>query len=542
MSDLVLDLAGDAEALHRRLAHELPGDARIVRLGELKQLGARRAWSRFRRERFGTCTALVTEFRRPGRWLSLVLLALLPRARSRVLMDRHGTRRDLTWGSALRRELPFVLRRWRTSRGVVGAARRRVARLTPAAPASAMEVQRVLYVRADLGAELTVGGSLAHIHGVLSGLARRRCQVRLVTPAAVAGVPRKVSTVVVPPDERYDLSVELPHLAYNTILAGRCAELIAEERPDLIYHRHALGCYAVAEIARRDNVPLVVEYNGPEVWVAKHWGAARRHLGLFAEIERRSLRAADLVVAVSRALAEPLHAAGVPDDRILINPNGVDPDRFDPARFAAIRPRVRSNLGASEDSVLVGFVGTFGPWHGADVLAEAICRVPDQTYDLRFLFIGEGPGSERVSDILRNGGRLDRVAFTGAVPFDDVPEWLAACDLCVSPHVPNPDGSTFFGSPTKLFEYMAGGRAIVASELGQIGEVLEHGRNAWLVPPGDPDALARAIVHLVYEPRLRLALGRAARSDAVRAHSWNAHVGRILGRLARPTGGVGGTA
>jgi glycosyltransferase involved in cell wall biosynthesis len=134
------------------------------------------------------------------------------------------------------------------------------------------------------------------------------------------------------------------------------------------------------------------------------------------------------------------------------------------------------------------------------------------------------------------------VAFTGAVGFDEIPELLAACDLCVSPHVPNPDGSPFFGSPTKLFEYMAAGRAVVASELGQIGDVLEHGRNGWLVPPGDPAALARAVVHLAYEPRLRSTLGRAARSDVLHRHSWNAHVGRILARLAHPTGAHGARA
>jgi glycosyltransferase involved in cell wall biosynthesis len=542
MSDLVLDLAADSEALHRRLADRLPPAAEIVCLSELKRRGARRTWTRLRRERFDTCLVLVTEFRRPGRWLGLVLLALLARARRRLLMDRRGVTREVTWGSVLRQELPFAVRRWRTTGRIRRGARRRLARLEPAGPARAIQARRILFVRADLGAELTAGGSLAHIRGVLSGLARRGCQIDLLTPAPIAGVSRGVTTRVVPPDGRYDVAVELPHLAYNAVLATRCAEHVARERPDLIYQRHALGCYAVAEVARRTDVPLVVEYNGPEVWVARHWGAARRHLDLFEQIERRALQAADLVVAVSSALEQPLRAAGVAEDRILVNPNGVEPERFDPSKLEALRRRARHRLGLTDDAILAGFVGTFGPWHGAEVLAEAICRLPEQVYDLRFVFVGEGPRRARVTDILRMGGRLNRVAFTGAVGFDEIPELLAACDLCVSPHVPNPDGSPFFGSPTKLFEYMAAGRAVVASELGQIGDVLEHGRNGWLVPPGDPAALARAVVHLAYEPRLRSTLGRAARSDVLHRHSWNAHVGRILARLAHPTGAHGARA
>jgi glycosyltransferase involved in cell wall biosynthesis len=542
MSDLVLDLAGAAEGLSRRLAAELPADATILRLSELKELGARRALFRLRRESVDSCVALVSEFRLPGRWLGLLTLALLARARRRVLMNRHGDTRDLSWRTFIGEELPFVFRRWRSSQRIRRDLERRVERLQPAGATPPLEPRRILFVRADLGSELTTGGSLAHIRGVLSGFTRRGCRVDLVTPAAIAGTPSRVREVVVPADEAFDLSVELPHLAYNGRLAARCEELVGAERPDLIYHRHALGCLAAAEVARTARLPLVVEYNGPEVWIARNWGAARRHLELFERIERRSLQAADLVVAVSEALRDPLREAGVGDERILVNPNGVDPARFEPARLEAARDEVRRRLGVPADAVLAGFVGTFGPWHGAEVLAEAICRVPEQTYDLRFLFVGEGPGRARVDDLLRTSGRMDRVAFTGAVPFDEIPSLLAACDLCVSPHVPNPDGSAFFGSPTKLFEYLAAGRAVVASELGQIGEIVEHGRNGWLVPPGDPDALARALVHLAYEPQLRVALGRAARSDVLHEHSWQAHVGRILDRLAHPPGGEGGKA
>ena len=129
MSDLVLDLAGAAEGLSRRLAAKLPADATVLRLAELKQLGARRALFRLRGERVDTCMALVTEFRRPGRWLGLLTLAMLTRARRRVLVDRHGATRDLSWRTFVGEEVPFVFYRWRASRRVRRDLAHRVERL-----------------------------------------------------------------------------------------------------------------------------------------------------------------------------------------------------------------------------------------------------------------------------------------------------------------------------------------------------------------------------------------------------------------------------
>jgi glycosyltransferase involved in cell wall biosynthesis len=114
------------------------------------------------------------------------------------------------------------------------------------------------------------------------------------------------------------------------------------------------------------------------------------------------------------------------------------------------------------------------------------------------------------------------------VPQEEAADYLAACDLLVSPHVPNPDGSRFFGSPTKLFEYMAMGKGIVASRLEQIGEVLQDGESALLVPPGDAASLATAIGRLFRDPALSARLGAAAREAAVERHTWDKNARDIL--------------
>jgi glycosyltransferase involved in cell wall biosynthesis len=124
--------------------------------------------------------------------------------------------------------------------------------------------------------------------------------------------------------------------------------------------------------------------------------------------------------------------------------------------------------------------------------------------------------------------KTQQVVFTGALPRDKVAEYLDASDILVSPHIPMPDGRRFFGSPTKLFEYMAMGKGIIASRLDQLAEVLEHDRTAVLVTPGDMNELAKAILGLALDPQKRASLGGAARRAAVERHGWPANAAYAL--------------
>jgi glycosyltransferase involved in cell wall biosynthesis len=522
---LCIDEAGGA-------ARRIPAGARAIRLRELRAVGPWRMLAALRGERFDECLLVVGELRLSSAWLRLCGLALAARAKRRFAVTPTGGELELNWRGFFGRELPIELRRLSLTRRVVREVRKRLAGLKPAGPIRPVKPSRVLFVRADLGPPLTAGGSLAHILGVTGALTRRGVAVSMTTPAEISGLAaQSVPAEIVEPEERFGVSVELPHLAYDATLAPRLDALLAGGGFDLVYARHALGSCAAALAAQRSGVPIVVEFNGPEVWIARHWGAARGQLELFASIERSALRAADLVLAVARPLVPVLREMGVDERRILVNPNGVDAARFDPAALAAQRALLRQRLGLGEGDVLAGFVGTFGPWHGASVFAQAVAEL-GALPELHALFVGDGPDRPRAERIVCDAGLSNRVRFTGMVAAADTPAWIAACDVCVAPHVPNADGTLFFGSPTKLFEYMASGRAILASNLDQIGEVLEHGRNAWLVRPGDAVELAAGLLTLTRDAALRAKLGAEALSDARQKHSWDAHVARLLDRLA----------
>jgi glycosyltransferase involved in cell wall biosynthesis len=230
-------------------------------------------------------------------------------------------------------------------------------------------------------------------------------------------------------------------------------------------------------------------------------------------------------------MADELIARGVPADKILVNPNGVEPDRYSPDVDAS---SLRARLGLDGKTV-IGFIGTFGPWHGAEVLARAfaelIGRYPAYRDSLRLLMIGDGVKMPEVRAALDTAGVSDLAVMTGIVPQAEGPVYLAAADILASPHVANSDGTPFFGSPTKLFEYMAMGKGIVASDLDQVGEILEHGRAAQMVRPGDVDSLVEGLRALIDDPARRAALGAEARRMAVERHSWREHTRKIVEAL-----------
>ncbi|MGY4329374.1 glycosyltransferase involved in cell wall biosynthesis [Bradyrhizobium sp. LB7.2] len=147
---------------------------------------------------------------------------------------------------------------------------------------------------------------------------------------------------------------------------------------------------------------------------------------------------------------------------------------------------------------------------------------------MALLLVGDGARMATVRCAVARHGLGGSVVTTGLVPQNDGPAHLACFDIAVAPTVSNPDGSPFFGSPTKLFEYLAMGRPVVASAIGQVTEIVTDGKFGLLVPAGDVDALVEALARLADDPALRARLGEAARAEAVRRHGHEARVAGLL--------------
>lgn len=387
-----------------------------------------------------------------------------------------------------------------------------------------------LHVRTDPWYGIRAGGSVAHLAGVLNALVELGPAPTFLTTDPVPTLRPEVRVEVAPVPRRFRNIGSLFGFAVDRQVTGRGHALCAAAPPGFLYCRHALNSLTGVELSLAHDLPLVLEYNGSEVWIQRHWGGRLRTPELSERVERIALRAAHLVVVVSAPLADEVRRSGVPADRILVVPNGVDPSRCSPEVDGA---PVRAARGLG-DAPVIGFIGSFGPWHGAAVLVEAFARLVarDPRTTTRLLMIGDGPERAACERAATDAGLADRVVFTGRVDQGEAPAHLSACTVLASPHVPNPDGSPFFGSPTKLFEYMATGKAIVASDLDQLGETLTHDVDALLVPPADAGALATALTDLLSDPERRARLGARARTHAVERHTWRRQTEIILQRLS----------
>jgi glycosyltransferase involved in cell wall biosynthesis len=291
--------------------------------------------------------------------------------------------------------------------------------------------------------------------------------------------------------------------------------------PTFVYQRHSPFLLAGAEIARLRHVPLVLEWNGSEVWIRNNWQTqfrVERLLDpLLAAMEREIVSRATLVTAVSSVAAEMAVDAGAPSDKTLVVPNAVNVEEVADGRPTEAR----------SPTPLLGWAGSFGRWHGAEVAVDVLTRLPD---DVRLVMIGDGEERLACESLAGSLGVDRRIEWTGALPRSAALRRLSECDVLLSPHTPLP-GQPFFGSPTKIFEYMALARPIVASRLGQLGDVLEDGVTARLVTPGDVEELANAVMEILQSPDRGRALGRAARREVARSHTWEQRGRAILERL-----------
>jgi glycosyltransferase involved in cell wall biosynthesis len=522
-------LGRDTGRADRLLPRLLPDRGlRLLRRADLERVPLWRVPSWLRAQGADELVLLSDDLDAHPKLYRLQALGALPLAPRRLLLDLQGRRQVLSLSRFLLRDLPAWGGGIVACAGALARTAGRIARLRGAArrvprPATG---RKVVYLRTDLWSGVQAGGSVAHTAGVAGGFAAAGADLAFVatfTPGLIDTARHPV--FLVPPSRLCNVALEVPYFAHSFRFETRAARVLADRPADLIYQRFDAGNHAGVVLSRRLGVPFVLEYNGSEVWVADHWGRPFRWRRLFAGIEAINLRHADLVVTVSDALRDDLLARGVEADRILVLPNGVDATRYHPTVDGEAVRRRHGLRGR----VVIGFIGTFGAWHGAPVLARALRRVLETRPEVRALLVGDGPQRAACESAL--GPCAGRVVFTGAVPQADGPAHLAAMDILVSPHVPNPDGTRFFGSPTKLFEYMAMGRGIVASRLEQIGDVLEDGRTAILVPPGEAEPLADVLLRLVDEPALREALGAAARRRVVERHTWEALVERLIGTL-----------
>jgi glycosyltransferase involved in cell wall biosynthesis len=342
-------------------------------------------------------------------------------------------------------------------------------------------------------------------------------QVELFTPRGEGQPPPDLEAVAVH---------RLPQVADKDVAARERSDIAANEALrstleregpfDLIYERYSLWSFAGMEQAQTAGVPGLLEVNAPLIEEqAEHRTLVDRRAA--EEVARRVFHSAAALIAVSAEVAEYLEGYSEACGRVHVVPNGINPDRFPPELWPPV-PR-------DAETFTVGFVGTLKPWHGLTMLVEAFALFHQRYPEARLLIVGDGPERQSLVEDLCRRGLSGVASFTRAVPPSEVPRFLACMDVAVAPY---PRLTRFYFSPLKVYEYMAAGLPVVASRLGQLEGLIQHGVNGLLCSPGDAVALATTLTQLRVDVGLRRRLGETARATVLRHHTWEAAVRRIL--------------
>jgi teichuronic acid biosynthesis glycosyltransferase TuaC len=263
---------------------------------------------------------------------------------------------------------------------------------------------------------------------------------------------------------RYPL-VRVPRVGEAGVraLSARLALAATRERPALVHGHflHEIGVATVA-LARELDVPSVVTVHGTDARWLLDGGVQERHRRRMLE----AAKAADCLLVVEAGLARRLVVAGVPASQIEVVSMGVDETLFVPGD----REAARLELGVEPDTRLVVVIGRPTEQKGIDVIDAALSQLDG----VRCVLVGP------------KGRPRTNVEQIGSLRPAHVARWLAACDVFCLP-------SREEGTPVSVMEALASGRPVVASAVGGIPDQVVEGRTGFLVPPGDPDALAVAL-------------------------------------------------
>jgi len=306
-------------------------------------------------------------------------------------------------------------------------------------------------------------------------------------------------------------------------LAGAIERLCADWRPDVLHaHSPALCGLAAVRAARSLGLPVVYEIRA--FWEDAAVGNGEGHEGslkyrLTRALENRVVARADAVVTICAGLKDDLVARGVAPERITLSPNGVDLALFgDPP---APDPALAATLGLADEEQagpVIGFIGSFYPYEGLDVLIDAMPLLIARQPGARLILVGGGPMDAQLRARAAASSAAAAIHFTGRVPHAEVERWYALMDIMAYPR--RASRLTELVTPLKPLEAMAQGKLVAASAVGGHRELITDGVTGTLFAADDPAACAAALASLAGDRSRWEPLRAAGRTHVRKRHDW----------------------
>ncbi len=385
------------------------------------------------------------------------------------------------------------------------------------------EKLKIMFWRTDYYGAITEGG-VASLHlGLIDGFRKMGHTCSYVSSGRMI-LPDDVKYHFIPHNKLLRNFPEIINLPYNKTSFKAIKKIIEVEQPDFVLqHNHDFN-YGGALLKKELGLPLMLHCDGVEYWIKKNWG--KLYFGkLLKWAEEMQWDAADSIFVPSANVKKQMVELGVDGDKIIVNPNAVDPDNFSPD-IDGSDIRKKYNI---HNKYVCGFVGTFGRWHGVDYLAESVKYIKKYLPEAFILFVGDGELRPKIEEILdKYDPNRDNSLVTGLVPYKEVPRYMAACDVLLTPCVGNEEGTDFFNSPIKLFEYMAMERPVIATDIGQQGEIFRHKENGLLIEEREAEQIFESIKLLYEDKDLASNIAHTAREEVLQKYDWRVNCRRFI--------------
>lgn len=302
--------------------------------------------------------------------------------------------------------------------------------------------------------------------------------------------------------------------------APRLESAIQEFKPELVYERSEYSLKQGPLIARKHKIKHIFEVNAPCVDEWMEFEGPSLFTPRAREIERIKYLNSDGLCPVSSPLGNYLSEEyDIDKSRVSTITNGINPTvvNLDYDKISAIR----NEFGLTENSVVVGFVGSILEYHGVDHLLDEFAKVAETRSNALLLIVGDGALLNDLRQMASALGIDNRCRFTGRIAHVEVFNYMSIMDICVSPR------HSWYGSPIKLFEYAFLGKAIVAPDQANIKDVLTHEQTAMLLDDNS-NTMASHLAQLIDSKELRVRLGSAAQQLIQTSYTWEANAKRLI--------------
>lgn len=309
---------------------------------------------------------------------------------------------------------------------------------------------------------------------------------------------------------------EFLELAYNLVAVYRISRSVKEKKIDFIYERYSLFMCAGIWWCKRHNIPVVLEIND-SCQVERVRPLALKKLA--EKIECWIFQNATGLVFISTRFREVALEAYTQISPSVISPNAADLDNFIINKSSGEKLKIELGI---EGKIVLGYVGAFVHWHGIDWFVESIVDRLEKYPDLVLLLVGDGACFEAIKTSISRAGVSSQVILPGRVSHSEVSSYLSAMDFGILPD------SNDYGSPMKLFEFMAMGKGMVAPDFSPIAEVIRDNETSWLFPANDKQACIEKVLSIVNDKDIQQQIGRNAREYIERERQWKHNAEQLM--------------